>query len=158
MSQLTTDPAAFLQWIKQQIPLTAAMQLQQLTFDGRQLRITAPLAPNVNDKGTGFGGSLASIATLAGWALTTLYLRHQGLECDVVIADSHLRYLAPVNGDFEARVSLPLGDESEQLLQRMQQRGRGRLELQVEILCNGELCLSLDGRYVAMRRADSQGA
>lgn len=149
---LTADPAQFLAWLKQQIPLAAAMQLQHLRFDGRCLSLEAPLAPNVNDKGTGFGGSQASIATLAGWALTTLYLREQGLDCDVVIADSHLRYLAPVTADFTARVELPAGDAGPQLVHFLKQRGRGRLQLQVEIRCGDQTCLTLDGRYVAMRR------
>ena len=78
MSQLTTDPGAFLQWLKESIPLAAAMQIEALQFDGQQLEMRVPLAANVNDKGTGFGGSIAALATLAGWSLTTLYLRRQG--------------------------------------------------------------------------------
>ena len=53
------------------IPLVREMQIEVLGEAEGRLRLRAPLAPNVNDKGSAFGGSLASLMTLAGWALAT---------------------------------------------------------------------------------------
>jgi hypothetical protein len=47
------------------IPLTRFMHLAITGWDGDSLRMSAPLAPNINDKGCAFGGSLASVMTLA---------------------------------------------------------------------------------------------
>lgn len=152
MSQLTTDPGAFLQWLKESIPLAAAMQIEALQFDGQQLEMRAPLAANVNDKGTGFGGSIAALATLAGWSLTTLYLRRQGLDCEVVIAESQQRYLTPVRGDFVARVALPEAGVLAHFQARMEARGRGALSLQPVVLCDHEQAFTMQGHYVARRR------
>lgn len=149
---MKVDTREFLDWLKPRIPLLTHLGIERLDWDGRQLVIPTPLAPNINDKGTGFGGSQAAIATVAGWCLTTLCLREAGLECDVVIADSHLQYLKPVTADFETRVALPDGDASHRLIERVKERGKGKLALEVEVSCQGQVCMRLQGLYVAMRR------
>jgi len=149
---MRTDTQAFLVWLKTQIPLLEHLGIERLHWDGTSLLIPTPLAPNVNDKGTGFGGSQAAIATVAGWCLTTLLLKEQGLEADVVIADSHLQYLRPVTADFSTRVSLPDAAAVDELLQRLQQRGKGKLALEVEVLCDDQVCMRLKGLYVALKR------
>ena len=52
------DTAARLQQtLHDDIPLTREMGLTVAAWDGRQLRLAAPLAPNLNHKCTAFGGS-----------------------------------------------------------------------------------------------------
>jgi len=150
---MKTDTVRFLEWLKTQIPLLEHLGIEQLEWDGTALAVPTPLAPNVNDKGTGFGGSQAAIATVAGWCLTTLCLKERGLECDVVIADSHLKYLKPVTSDFETRVSLPDSSMADALAERVRTRGKGRLELQVDVICQGQVCMQLTGIYVALQRS-----
>ena len=43
----------FLQWLHREIPLTAAMQIDAVEFDGKRLALRAPLAPNLNERGPG---------------------------------------------------------------------------------------------------------
>ena len=62
------------------------MQIDQLEYSGHAITLSAPLAPNINDKGTAFAGSTAGLATLTGWCLITLWLREQGIAADVMIA------------------------------------------------------------------------
>lgn len=152
MGDMTTDPQQFLAWLYQSIPLTCAMQIERLEYDGQMLELHVPLAPNVNDKGTGFGGSISALATLAGWCLTTLYLRGKGLDCDVVIADAHQSYKAPNNAKFFARVRLPDQTQLDHLTDRIAERGRGRLDLQIDVLCDGQVTFVMQGRYVAIKR------
>jgi thioesterase domain-containing protein len=68
--------------------------------------LLAPLAPNVNDKGCAFGGSLVSLMTLCGWALVELALRRRGEDCDVFVAESTVRYLSPLWQDFRSEARL----------------------------------------------------
>ncbi|SFG07667.1 YiiD C-terminal domain-containing protein [Neptunomonas qingdaonensis] len=142
----------FLQWLKTQIPLLNHMGLGDLEFDGSKLRLPAALAPNINDKGTGFGGSLATLATISGWCLTTLLLRDRFLDCDVMIRDCEMRYLAPVNGDFHAEVSLPDTDQVDGFLARLKEKGRARLALDVSVIQDGRKALTMQGNYVAIVR------
>lgn len=149
---MQTDAQEFLAWLKPKIPLLEHLGIERLDWDGRALAIPTPLAPNVNDKGTGFGGSQAAIATVAGWCLTTLCLKERGLECDVVIADSHLRYLSPVTGDFITRVSLADTATADGLAERVRERGKGKVSLMVEVICAERVCMKLEGIYVAIKR------
>src|SRR5690606_33240492 len=50
------------------IPLARAMGVRVERCDSEGLVLTAPLEPNHNHLGTAFGGSLAALATLAGYA------------------------------------------------------------------------------------------
>jgi len=148
------DAEVFLSWLRTQIPLVGAMQIDQLTLDDQGLALSAPLSANINDKGTGFAGSLAALSTLSGWCLTTLYLRSQGLDCDVMIAESQIKYLKPVTEDFKACVLLPEDAVLHSFLLSMQEKGRAKLPLQVEIQDQGKTALLLDGIYYARVRHD----
>jgi len=145
--------AEFRTWLLGQIPLLTHMGLGDFDWDGESLEIPAQLAPNVNDKGTGFGGSQATLATICGWSLITLLLRERGLDCDLVIADSQLEYRAPVDGDFNARCELPGPATVEAFLKRLRERGRAPLALEIEIRQGDKLALQMKGRYVATARA-----
>ena len=68
-----------------EIPLARAMALRVAAYDGDSLALAAPLAPNVNDKGCAFGGSLASLMTLAGWGVIRLAVAAEaGAMCRAV--------------------------------------------------------------------------
>jgi thioesterase domain-containing protein len=137
------------------IPLAQAMQVRvQAQPDGR-LALVVPLAPNRNDKGTGFGGSLATLATLAGWVETQRQLDQAGLGegVEIVIQRGETEYLLPAEADFCACV-LPLTDEdSERFCRLFARRGLARLTLQVTLYCGELLVARFRGDYVA-KRAD----
>ena len=64
-------PAAALEKrILTDIPLARHIGVRVVEFDGSSLALGAPLAANSNHKGTAFGGSLFSLAVLAGWVTT----------------------------------------------------------------------------------------
>ncbi len=154
---MTTEPQAlsieaFKERLHQQIPLTQHMGFERLVYDGQSLAIHAALAPNVNDKGTGFAGALSATATLCGWSLITLSLEDEPRDYDVVIRDSRLEYLRPVTADFAAVARLPDGATLEAFRQRLREKGKARLDLDVEIRDRGEVALRLQGAYVALER------
>jgi len=142
---------AFLSWLHQAIPLTAAMQIDEIEYSGGQLILGAPLEPNLNDKGTGFAGSIASIATLSGWCLLTLWLKERGIAADVMIAKSEQRYLAPVTDRLKAVATLPDDSVVEQFWQRFQEKQRARLPISVAI-GDEKVVFELQGDYAAVLR------
>ncbi|MCV6590923.1 MAG: thioesterase domain-containing protein [Marinobacterium sp.] len=148
--QHTAD--VFLSWLRTQIPLINHMGFKPLQYDGHSLVMSAALQPNINDKGTGFGGSLATVATLCGWSMVTLYRREQGFDNDVVIHTSELEYLRPVTGDFAAHVSLPDAETLTAFDARMAERGKARLELVIEVRQGDKVAMRLNGSYVAMEK------
>jgi thioesterase domain-containing protein len=133
------------------IPLARAMQLRIDGWDGDCLSLAAPLAPNINDKGCAFGGSLASLMTLAGWGLIVLQLRARGLRCDVYVQDSAIRYLAPIWTDFVTQARLAEGESWDAFFAMLDQRGRGRLRTICRVAsADGADAVTFEARFVAM--------
>ncbi|MFT3790603.1 MAG: YiiD C-terminal domain-containing protein [Rudaea sp.] len=151
------DPAfahARLDSLLDAIPLTRAMQIALRGYDGDTLTLAAPLAPNVNDKGCAFGGSLAGLATLAGWGLVALKLASRNIACDIYVQDSTIRYLAPVWGELSALARLAEGESWDAFLAALAERGRARLRVDCRVpLADGKDACTLDSRFVAIRGA-----
>ena len=154
----TTDEAsaraqALVRFIRDEIPLAHAMDLQLAGCSDHGLALHAPLAPNVNDKGCAFGGSLVSVMTLAGWALVELALRRRGDDCDVFVAESNVRYLSPLWQDFRAEARLPEGRDWSTFFATLDARGRARIPVTCVIPGeDGAPAATLDARFVAKRR------
>ena len=133
------------------IPLARAMQLRVRDYDGDNLRLTAPLAPNINDKGCAFGGSLVSLLTLAGWGLIVLKLRELDIHCEVYVQDSDARYLAPVWEDLVAQARLAEGESWAEFARALRTRGRARLQVSCRVpLASGAEACVLNARFVAI--------
>lgn len=135
------------------MPPIAAIRAEVVAYDGGCLRMRAPLAANVNDKGSAFGGSMTSLMTYAGWGLVMLRLQLAGLQADVFVADSEVRYRKPLHADLEAEAMSASGESWEPFLATFVQRGRARIELQARILLpEGGVAADLVGRYVAIAK------
>jgi len=148
-----TSSLAALQDVLDCMPAVRAMQIRLDGYADGVLRITAPLVANVNDKGNAFGGSLASALTLSGWALVTLRLRLAGFDADVYVADSHIRYLAPVYGDLDAQAQADAETDWDSFLATFAQRGKARISLTARQPGEGDKAAAeLSGRFVAFAR------
>ncbi|WP_295362695.1 YiiD C-terminal domain-containing protein [Arenimonas sp.] len=136
------------------MPPVAAMQVRAVHYDGQRLRLHAPLARNVNDKACAFGGSLVSLMTLAGWGLLTLRLREAGIQAEVYVADSQVRYLAPVYIDLEAEAWLAPEVDWDAVLAAWAARGRARAGVLARVAgADGGHAAELSGRFAALRPA-----
>ncbi len=140
------------QILTQKIPLGAAMTLSVSRLDREGIVLAAPLKPNVNDKGSAFGGALASIMILAGWSLPRLLLYRHGLEADLVIGRCAMRFIAPVQGDFSAHCRWPQAAEQAGFVQQLQDNPRARLALAPELVYQGRVVATLEARYSALSR------
>ncbi len=130
------------------------MALRLAAYDGESLLLAAPLAPNVNDKGNAFGGSLASVATLAAWALVSIRLMEAGFDAEVYVQDSAIRYLAPLYDDLRAEARLATAQEWKEFLAAFAQKGKARATLVAQLRgSDGGIACALEGRFVAKARA-----
>jgi len=135
------------------MPPVAAMAIRCESFDGEELRLAAPLAANVNDKDCAFGGSLASVMTLAGWGWLMLQTAQAGRPAEVYVADSQIRYLAPLYGDLRAVARLAEGEDWEATLRCLADRGRARVAMRAQVLGeDGAPVATLAARF-ALKRA-----
>ncbi|HET6420633.1 MAG TPA: YiiD C-terminal domain-containing protein [Geobacteraceae bacterium] len=131
------------------IPLVKAMGIRVAGYDGSTLVLRAPLWLNVNDKGTAFGGSLYSLAVLAGWGLLSIKLREEKLAGDVVIHESSVNYRLPVTGELEAKCSIPGEAEYSRFVDGFRAAGKGRIALEVRIMKDSRAAVKFAGNYVA---------
>ncbi len=82
-----------------QIPITNALAVRVASFDGASLCVEADFNANINLHGTAFAGSLYAVSALCGWSMVHLQLALAGLgesDASIVLAEGHIRYLAPV--------------------------------------------------------------
>jgi len=133
------------------MPPARALQLRITGGSRDRLRLEAPLAANVNDKGSAFGGSLVSLMTLAAWGLVVLEIEHAGLEAEVYVADSKIRYLAPLRADLVAEAWLEDEGGWGGFLDTLRRRGRARATLAARVLLpDGGVATELVSRYAAI--------
>lgn len=136
------------------IPITQALGARVESWDGSAIRLSAPLAPNLNHRGTAFGGSLSALAILAGWAILHLALRERGLEVRLVIQRSALDFVEPIEGDFTASARLPPPAQWERFLATLSRHSRARITVEGEVACGGRAGGRHEGVYVALRGAE----
>ena len=135
------------------MPPVAALQPAIDHWKDGRLHLRAPLAANINDKGCAFGGSLASLMTLASWGLVYLELAQQGIEADIFVADSRVRYLKPVFEDLQVDACFDDVGERVALLDALRRQGRASIRLQARaLLADGGVAATFVGRYVAITR------
>jgi thioesterase domain-containing protein len=134
--------------LRTKIPITKEMGIRVASYDGYTLLLQAPLERNVNDKGTAFGGSLFSLAVLAGWGLIFLKLKEENLSGDIVIHESTISYHLPVTGILAARCSIPEGEEYADFIERLRSRGRGKISLETILSRDSRVAVKFSGRYV----------
>lgn len=144
------ERASLERYLHEHIPLSRHLGTTVAEAGAERVRLGAPLAPNLNHRRTAFGGSLSALAILAGWAWLHLRLRERGYRGRIVIMSNSMKYLAPAEGDFEACCTAPAPERWERFVSTLEQRGRARLELGVELTAGDLPVASFRGRYVAL--------
>ena len=137
------------------MPPVAAMHIRAIAFDGEGLVLQAPLSANVNDKQCAFGGSLASVMTLAGWGWLILAADRAGLTSEVYVADSSIRYLAPLYEDLQGRASLRPDQDWQAIIRTLGERRRASATMLAEVRTGaGVIAATLEARF-ALKRVET---
>jgi thioesterase domain-containing protein len=130
------------------MPPVAAMRIRAAGMDADSLWLHAPLQANVNDKSCAFGGSLASIMTLAGWGWLTLAADRAGLTSEVYVADSSIRYLAPLFEDLRGHAWLRPDQDWAAIVRTLGERRRTSATMLAEIRSEtGAVAATMEARY-----------
>jgi thioesterase domain-containing protein len=132
------------------IPLLDAMQLSFSDYGDLSLWMEAPLAPNINNKGTAFGGSIASICLFGGWAVSTLGFVDAGvLNTEIVVHTSDMTFERPARGLLRVRAFVKPEDFSACLAKlRAGTTQRVRFDVHVELFHDEDRCATMRGVYV----------
>jgi thioesterase domain-containing protein len=138
-------------YVHAHIPITASLGARVEHYDGTSVRLSAPLAPNLNHRGTAFGGSLSTLAILSGWVLVHLELRERGVTAELVIQRTVLDFDAPVDGDFTATATLPAPAAWDRFLATLARHHRARVTVSSTLACASGVGGRHEGTFVAIR-------
>src|SRR5918994_7189211 len=101
------------QTLQREMPICTPMGIRPVSWDGRELAMEMPLAPNRNHQYSAFAGSLNALCTIVGWGTVFLMLHHESLAGNIVIRRSQIRYLRPVRSEEIVAHGLPIDAEAE---------------------------------------------
>lgn len=132
-----------------EIPLTKFMDLKITKYDEKELMTIAPLNKNINDKGTAFGGSLATLTIISGWSICWLISKELEINSEniVVIKNEH-SYRKPVTKDLICHTKRPTKDEIENLKNKLLLKKSASIKISSQIIEDGEVCVDFTGYYV----------
>jgi thioesterase domain-containing protein len=136
-------------YLHEQIPVSRLMGIKVEACEAGRLVLVAPLEVNHNHLGTAFGGSLATVATLAGYGALWMALGER--EAHVVVKRSEIDYRRPVRKGLRAVCEIADTAELEQFRKSFSNRGKARMTLLVSIREDGEDCVRYRGEFVALR-------
>lgn len=135
----------------QDIPLSQAMGVQVLAWNGEQLQLAFPLQPNINHQASMFGGSMYCAAVLAAWGWLHLRLREEGLETThIVVQSGQIDYPRPiVHEHILAMCEAPEEHLWQRFIATYGKHGKARIQLASRVLTEaGEDGAVLTGQFV----------
>ena len=135
------------------IPISGAMGVKVVWVTSEEIRLSAPLAPNINHCHTVFGGSESTLAILAAWSLIQVSLKASFPDAQLVIRRNSVEYTAPITGDFTATALAPSDAQWELFLRAMKRKNMGRVTINAFVRQGNEVCGEFLGEFVATRGA-----
>jgi thioesterase domain-containing protein len=129
----------------EQIPISDKMAIKISQYTGYQFECCAQLNPNLNPHNTLFAGSAFTLTTLTGWGMAWLLMRERGLEGDIVLVDSRIRYRKPVTQSPVAYTSL---DDISGDLDRLESGRKARIVVNVTIRSGDVDAVTFIGTYM----------
>ena len=147
---------AFQAAIYNNIPLVENMQLQLQTINSHHITATAPLAPNINDKSTVFGGSSAALMTICGWSLIKFQLESRQIDNDVVIHRSELQWNQAQTDDLIITAHIESDINWTDLIATLNNKNRSiRIKINCEVLNQAnQVCSQMTASYVILKNSN----
>jgi len=146
---------AFELFLHEMIPLAKAMDVGVEVSDEKKLILTAPKEPNRNSLNTAFGGSLVSLATLAGYGVVWELMRDDKAgvkpKWHIVVKESRAAYRRPVIGDLRAICERPAQAAIAEFKEALSRYGKAKLKLKASIIENGSVAVDVQAAFVVTR-------
>jgi thioesterase domain-containing protein len=142
-------------FLHEMIPLAKAMGVGVEVSDDRALVLTAPKEQNRNSLNTAFGGSLVSLATLAGYGVVWELMKDEK-KADkpvwhIVVKESRAAYRRPVIGDLRAICERPAQAAIAEFKEALARYGKAKLKLRASIIEDGNVAVDVQAAFVVSR-------
>jgi thioesterase domain-containing protein len=123
------------------------LEVSELTEN--KIKISAPLFDNRNHYGSAFGGSIATLGIVAGWAILTYKIKEENIPATLVIKSSNTEYLLSVKDKFYAEVTIE-EPKWESLKTKFAEKNKAGMEVTAEIISEGKVCARQKSVYVCL--------
>ncbi len=142
-------------FLHEMIPLAKAMGVGVEVSDDRALTLRAPKEQNRNSLNTAFGGSLVSLATLAGYGVVWELMKNEKgadkTEWRIVVKESRAAYRKPVLGDLRAICERPAHAAIAEFKEALARYGKAKLKLKASIVEDGQTAVDVTAAFVVTR-------
>ena len=142
-------------FLHEMIPLAKAMGVSVEVSDARALTLTAPKEQNKNSLNTAFGGSLVSLATLAGYGVVWELMKNEKeaakTEWRIVVKESRAAYRRPVIGDLRAICERPAQAAIAEFKEALSRYGKAKLKLRARVVEEGQTAVDVTAAFVVSR-------
>ena len=145
------SPSELQEFLHRSVPLSKAMSVCVEAVSPERLVLTAPMEPNINQHGTIFGGSSATLALLSAWSLLHTRLVSEPIACKLVVQRTAMEYNAPMSGIFAASASLAPSANWKHFVHAIQVKGKARIQVVATLQASAEVAGHLEGEFVAIR-------
>jgi len=153
---------AFEHFLNEMIPLAKAMGVGVEISDANALVLRAPNEQNKNFLNTAFGGSLVSLATLAGYGVVWELMRREQPadsangaaakpQWHIVVKESKAAYRRPVLGDLVAICERPAQAAIAEFKDALARYGKAKLRVRARVIEGGHTALDFHAAYVVSR-------
>ena len=122
-------------------PISKVMGTCVVSYARESLTVSAPLSPNINPHPSAFGGSLFSIAALAGWGLMQMKLSELILDCNTVVMSGEVSYERP--GLEQLRCVCRLPNDSVKVFETLVREGAATTTLTSVFKSNNKNAMSI---------------
>jgi len=142
-------------FLHEMIPLAKSMGVAVELSDEQKLVLSAPLEPNRNSINTAFGGSLVSLATLAGYGVVWELMRNDDSakpQWRIVVKESKAAYRRPVIGDLRAICERPAKAAIDEFKAALARYGQAKLKLRTRIVQDGNTAVDVQAAFVVLAR------
>jgi thioesterase domain-containing protein len=135
------------------VPLTRAADISVHSYDGESLVFEAPLEPNINDKGTAFGGSIYVLCVSTAWGMSSIKAQELGCDGELVVAKANIEYLRPLKEVIRAEVKAPDQEALQHFKDSFDRHGKAQFDLEARVLDSaGKCCARFSGKYALLKR------
>jgi thioesterase domain-containing protein len=152
---------AFEHFLHEMIPLAKAMGGGVDVSDENALVLRAPKEQNKNSLNTAFGGSLVSLATLAGYGVVWELMRSEKpagengagekAQWHIVVKESKAAYRRPVIGDLIAICERPAQAAIAEFKDGLARYGKAKLKVRARVVEDGQTAVDFQAAYVVSK-------
>jgi len=138
------------EYLHTHIPISRAMGVEVIEANPDGVRLSAPLAPNINHRETVFGGSASAVAILSAWTLLHVRLQQVGANSRVVIQRNSMNFLRPMAGPFTATARISDAANWSVFIDTLRRKHRARIAVVVDLHADAVKAGEFEGDFVAL--------